>query len=98
MAKISGGFGLRKDGPESEDECGAKPEPLANIGERRPPSNGFEHAYLDCATGSLLRGLILEEDGFTRPSFRGVDMFVYLWVVEWDDDEVEWSVVKSAEY
>jgi hypothetical protein len=75
-------FGLRKDWLGSEDECEAEPEPLANIGERRPPSNGFEQAYLDCATGSLLRGLIVSEDGFTRPSFRGVDMFVYLWVVE----------------
>lgn len=72
---------LRKDGPGSEDDRGAEPEPLANIGERRPPSNGFEQAYLDCAIGSLLCGLMLEEDGFTRPSFRDADMFVYLWVV-----------------
>ncbi len=87
MAKISDECGLRSDGRGSEDERGAEPEPLASIGERRPPSNGFEQAYLDCATGRLLRGLMLGEDGFRRRSFRGVDMLVYLSVMASEDDE-----------
>ena len=81
MAKISDGCVSRSDerGSEddrgsddehgSEDDRGVEPEPLANIGERRPPSDGFEQAYLDCATGRLLRGLMLGEDGFRRRSF-----------------------------
>lgn len=93
MAKISDGCGLRSDGRGSgddrgsEDERGAEPEPLANIGERRPPSNGFEQAYLDCATGRLLRGLMLGRDGFRRRSFRGVDMLDYLWAMASEDGE-----------
>ena len=42
MVKISGGSGLRKDEPGSEDDREFESGPLANIGERRPPSNGFE--------------------------------------------------------
>jgi len=77
MAKTSGVSWLRgKDGSGTEDERGAEPEPQANIGERRPPSNGFEEAYLDCATRRLLRGLMLGEDDFSCLLFGGVAMFV----------------------
>jgi len=76
MAETSGGFWLRKDGPGSEDEREAEPDPQASIGERRPPSNGFEQANLDCAAGKLLRGLMLGEEDFKRRSFGGVAMLV----------------------
>jgi hypothetical protein len=65
MEKISGWSCLRKGGPGREDGAEAEPDPQANIGERRPPSNGFGQAYLDCA-GGRDRGFIVWEDGFRR--------------------------------